>query len=74
MKAWVEYTVPVLVQVDTQTGEVTRVIQVDEEVHASGKAFAHDSDGPGIELHADTAALLIRTADDGEWPAWEGGF
>lgn len=81
MRAWVEYNVPVLALVDTDSGEVERVVQVDEETRASGLVFVvHEEGGPGDELVSATEgqgnlrAKAIATAEDGEWPAWEAGF
>ena len=46
MKAWVEYNVPVLVQIDTDTGDILRVVQMDEEISSPVAAFEDDGTGP----------------------------
>jgi len=76
MKAWVEYNVPVLVQVDTETREVTRVIQMDEEISSPVAAFEDDGTGPnGTQiLRTRDRQSLYAIANDGDWPTWESGF
>ena len=56
------YTVPVVAMVDVETGEVTRVIVVDEEIR------------PDSDLSDPAIAEASRIADEADWPSWEFGF
>lgn len=70
-RVWVEYMIPVLVCVDTKSGEVTRVVQVGEETRASGKAFKADLLTPVKKKKREKATAI---AEDYPWPTWESGF
>ncbi|MDQ6949255.1 MAG: hypothetical protein M3256_24125 [Actinomycetota bacterium] len=67
--------VPVAVIVDTETGEVTRVVAVDEEFRVDADSPPTDDGNlrPAVAADAD-AALAVVNADDAEWPMWEFGF
>lgn len=74
----VAYTAPVEVVVDTDTGTVTRVVIVDEQVTPALErgmfADVHDRDDYAVvedEALADRAREIAANAD---WPAWEHGF
>ena len=56
------YTVPVVAMVDVDTGEVTRVIVVDEEIRSD------------MDLSEPSIAAASRIADEVDWPSWEFGF
>ena len=56
------YTVPVVAMVGVETGELTRVIGVDEEIR------------PGSDLADPATAEASRIAEEVDWPPWEFGF
>lgn len=61
------YTCPVVVEVDTDTGEIVRVNVDDENVRL---------DPAQIEAAKDNEAERVATeiAEEATWPAWEFGF
>lgn len=65
----VEYSVPVLCQVDLATGEVERVKVLDEEVSSPGAVYT--SDGHAPEAVSQRAREI---ASEQPWPAWEFGY
>lgn len=68
MKVVIAYSVPVDVEIDTDTGEILSVIQGAREIERSD--LVYDEDGFEVE-DAETLkrALLIATTTD--WPAWQ---
>jgi hypothetical protein len=70
----VECRIPVYVVVDTETGEVVRVVADDG---ALSEPVAFWTEG-GDEISADAADALAAAAgvDDGEqvWPSWDFGW
>lgn len=69
------YTVPVVVTVDLETGDVDRVRVYDESI--SAEPFAgYDEDGGDLVGRPDGPILLRQAADlanGADWPAWEVG-
>jgi hypothetical protein len=76
MRAWVEYNLPLLACVDTETREVVRVVEMDEEL-SSPVAFYEDKGGTPSEkqiMARRTRKQLTDIADEAGWPVWESGF
>ena len=80
MEVQVWYEVPVAVHVDTETGEVTRVVVIDEEIHPEPQRVPHvgdcdvtlaDFSGPAPE---DVAKRAREIAESQEWTVWENGY
>lgn len=69
----VAYRVPVQVVVDLDTGEVTRVVVIDESVEADRDGYTEDADTyhPAAPADVDRAYAL---AADAMWPGWEFGW
>lgn len=67
------YTVPVAVHVDTDTGEVLRVVVIDEQVTLDDHVVVTlpDYSGPAPE---DAAYAAIDVAEGRPWTAWEFGY
>lgn len=57
-----KYSVPVVALVDTESGEVLRVVVLDDEIQ------------PDMDLSDLEAAAAVRLADEADWPSWEFGF
>lgn len=73
----VEYAAPILAQVDTETGEVKRVVVMDELVRLvrNDEGFPVVEQQGAIPLHDnETAARAATIAETGDWPAWEFGW
>jgi hypothetical protein len=72
----VNYTVPVVAVVNLATGEVDRVVVVDDEVKLDpdygNRGVTNDAADPADDAVAD-AALEIAEGDE-PWPGWEFGF
>lgn len=68
------YTAPVYVEVDTETGEVTRVTVGDESTtFVPGEALDADTykaATPAMEARAHALA----ESPDADWPSWSFGF
>jgi hypothetical protein len=69
----IAYTVPVQVLVDTDTGDVTRVVVLDEQVtyNPAGHHEDRDSAVPPNQDDIDGAYEIAQGA--AEWPAWDFG-
>lgn len=80
MELQVWYSVPVAAHVDTETGEVTRVVVIDEEIRLGNPDTKHpawnvtlpDYSGPAPTGVDET--LAIRIAETADWPVWENGY
>lgn len=68
MKAYIEYTIPVVVFVDTETGEVERVEEHREEL-GSFWPVVTALNGDSLEKSVEDEVLDI--AENNEWPEWE---
>ena len=73
MIASVSYTVPVQVVVDMTTGEVLRVVVIDESIEQDPATWTRDYDTEE-ELTEEQAQLAYRLADGEMWPQWEYGW
>jgi hypothetical protein len=73
----VAYSVPVEVIVDTDTGKVSRVVTVDEQVDidldAADQPLVHDRDY-NVITDADLIDKAVEIAKSEDWPAWDHGF
>lgn len=69
MRAYVEYRVPVLVEVDLDEDAVIAVTVDDEQVEGPTTVFGAD----GTSLPAAIARRATGIAEDDSWPAWEFG-
>lgn len=69
----VEYTVPVMVFVDTREGTIDRVVVLDEDVRRAdhGTCFYEGGD-PVTSPRAKRRAAEV--AASGMWPGWEFGY
>lgn len=67
------YTVPVAVHVDTDTGEVLRVVVIDESltIDESRGVTLPDYSRPASVANA---AIATGIAERAPWPAWEFGY
>lgn len=67
---YIEYTVPVLVEMDPESGHISAVYRYSEDIEATGKVFAADR---VTELPAAETSTLLDLADstDQVWPVWE---
>ena len=70
MRAFVEYNVPVLVEIDLDE-EAVVAVRVDDE-HVDGPRAVMDSDGH--RLGAGETERAISIAETDSWPAWEFGL
>jgi hypothetical protein len=79
MKAQISYIAPIEVVVDTETGEIDRVVVIDESIAldrddcAPDRKAIHGEGYTPLEDQAtrDRALLMAETA---EWPAWHHGW
>ncbi len=73
----IPYTVPVEVVVDVDTGEVLRVVVIDEEIAleaaADGTVTVHDDSYQPVEDKA-AAQAAVEIAESADWPAWDHGW
>ena len=67
------YTVPVAVHVDTDTGEVLRVVVIDESltIDESQGVTLRDYSRPASVANA---AIATGIAERAPWPVWEFGY
>ena len=73
----VPHTCPVQVLVDTETGEVTRVVVIDEAIKHDPDGYWDIYEGPkGAELTDELKAHAVKLVDDGDvtWPSWTFGW
>ncbi len=68
MRVFVRFQVPVLVEVDLNSGSVVSVVVDDERATGIGEAFTVDG-----ELGADERRRAIEVAEITGWPAWRFG-
>lgn len=68
MKARIEYTIPVVVFVDTETGKVERVEEYREEL---GSCWPVVTGLDGDSLERSVEDKVVEIAETNEWPAWE---
>lgn len=75
MEVQVAYTVPVEVVVDLDTGEVSRVVVIDEEValDSSPRGGVNTREYLPVE-DKKIVAQAIGIAENAMWPAWENGW
>jgi hypothetical protein len=69
VRVYVEYQVPVLVEVDLDEGEVVAVCVEDEQVDGPRGVIVLDPGG----LSTASTARAIAIAEGDSWPAWEFG-
>jgi len=82
MEVHVNYHVPVVAVVDTDTGEVTQVVVIDEaiELDAGRPVTAERTVRPGVGLlrFKDVVGAArdraIEAAESGAWPGWQFGW
>jgi hypothetical protein len=73
MRVNISYTCPVQVIVDLDTGEIDRVIVIDEGITAEPDGFAEDADEyKPVGGHQKARAFAI--AEAAEWPSWDLGW
>ncbi|MGQ0616234.1 MAG: hypothetical protein ACT4PW_04470 [Acidimicrobiia bacterium] len=70
MRMYVEYRVPVLVEVDLDEEVIVGVYVDDEQVEGPSDVIGLDSEG----VAADEASQAIDVAESEGWPAWEFGL
>jgi hypothetical protein len=70
MKVYVEYRVPVLVEVDLDNEEIVGVCVDDEQVHGPSDVIVVEPGG----LPADRSSRAVAIAEADTWPEWELGF
>jgi hypothetical protein len=71
----IAYTVPVQVIVDTETGEVTRVVVIDEHARPDRDGYCEVRDTYGTADPGDVdRAYCIAEAPAVEWPRWQMGW
>jgi aspartyl aminopeptidase len=70
MRVHVEYSVPVLVEVDLDDETVVAVTVDDEEVEGSTTVVGLE----GGSVSARAASTALRIAEEQSWPAWEFGL
>ena len=68
MKVLIEYTIPVVVTVDIDEGEVTRVDEYREELGSCWPVVTGE-DGSSVDGSVENEA--IRIAGSTTWPVWE---
>ncbi len=70
MRVYVEYSAPVLVEVDLEDESVLAVRVDDEQVDGPKAATSSE----GAILSEGAASRAIAVAEGGSWPAWEFGL
>ena len=73
MEVQVWYSVPVACHVDTETGEVTRVVVIDEMLTldpSEGVTLADYS----AKAPTEEARRALEIAESQSWPSWENGY
>lgn len=70
MRVYVQYSVPVLVEVDLDDNEIVAVLVEDEQVEGPTDVIAVDADG----LSAGAGARAVPIAESESWPVWEFGL
>lgn len=73
MEVQVSYSVPVEVVVDLDTGEVRRVVVIDEEIALDKTAGVNTREYAPVEDEK-VAARAIEIAENAVWPVWENGW
>jgi hypothetical protein len=74
MRVSIAYSVPVQVIVDLDSGEVDRVVVIDEGIEADKDGFSEDAD-EYRPITAEQKARAYEIADGGaEWPSWDFGW
>jgi hypothetical protein len=74
MRVSLNYTCPVTVIVDLDTGEVDQVVVFDEGITPDPDDVARDAD-TSEPVSGDEMAQSYAIADGGaEWPSWDLGF
>jgi hypothetical protein len=73
MEVQVWYTVPVACHVNTQTGEVSRVVAIDEMVKYDPNEGVTFEDYGG-KVEDDVAEAALKVAESKPWPPWEHGY
>ena len=66
MHVFVEYRVPVLIEVDLEDEAIVGVYVDDEQVEGPSDVIALDSDG----LVGDEASRAVELAEGESWPTW----
>jgi hypothetical protein len=67
------FTVPVVVTVNVDTGEVDRVRVYDESVSAEPYSAYDTEIGGDIALDAPIVLAAVEAANETDWPVWEVG-
>jgi hypothetical protein len=67
----VEYNVPVMVHLDTETGEVMRVVVLDELVEPTRRVY---HEGIDRYIYGAAAQKAVRLAEESPWPGWSFGW
>jgi len=71
----IAYLAPVQVVVDTDTGAVTRVVVIDEEVRPEPDGYCEDQDTYQPATSADVdRAYAIAEGHSTQWPGWQFGW
>ena len=70
MRVYVEYRVPVLVEVDLDNESILAVRVDDEQVDRPKAATSSE----GATLSEGAASRAIAVAEENSWPAWEFGL
>lgn len=73
MEVQLTYNVPVMVHVDTDTGEVTRVVVIDEGTELGSEARDFDT-WELLELGSNEVVWATEMAEALPWPEWEHGY
>ena len=73
MEVQVAYSVPVEVVVDLDTGEVRRVVVIDEEIALDRQIGVNTREYMPVK-DKKVVAQAIGIAENSEWPAWENGW
>jgi hypothetical protein len=71
MRVVVEHSVPVMVEVETETGEVVAVGVADHYVEPRGDFF--DEKGQPLPEAAEVCGEALRVAEQRLWPRWRFG-
>jgi hypothetical protein len=71
--ASISYTVPVQVLVDTETGEVQRVVVIDDSIDSDPATYTVDYDTLA-PLSRDEARKAYELAGQAMWPSWDFGW
>ena len=71
MAVYVQYMVPVLVEVDLDKGAVSGVYVLDEEIDDRPTEVLSVEQG---EVGADDAIRAVELCENEEWPAWRFGL